>query len=321
MSYSAVAKRHQKYGKGKHVIEIDEIALARPEDLKQKLIQIFASEAFKPPVLPTVAFELMELSRRTNINLSEVRVVLERDPMVASSVLKVAQSPIYATRVGLRSLEDAVCRLGLHGVRDVVWQVVMKMRVFRVPGYDHVMSQIQSHCVATGHIARAVCGYTSIANDYAFLCGLLHDVGICGVLIAISDNRPKAAPDLDLLWPTIDEIHAACGGHMAKMWKLAPDIQIVLAEHHRFDPSNMPHPLVATITVAERLAQDAGWPALSEALQSECGYIDVVPDSRFDAACDALGLTPGTIDLIRADVERLREQLGPGQQEAAGSAQ
>ena len=310
MTFKHPARQHERYGRGSHVIDVDDLGDLGPQDLEVRLRELFASPDYQPPVLPAAAFELMEVSRRPDVSLAEAKRVLEQDPLLASNVLKVAQSPAYATRAPLQSLDDAVSRLGINGVRDVVWQVVMGMRVFRVPGYSDVMSHVQRHCVATGHIARAVCGYTAVANSYAFLCGLLHDVGICGVLIAISEGSGGKPPAIDTLWPTIDEVHMECGGQIARLWKLNPDIQIVLSQHHRFDRSLMPHPLIATITVAEHLAQRFGWPLIPDNAADDLGFaVDGVREERLEAAYDSLGITAAIMKLLEQDVERLQQRL------------
>ena len=57
---------------------------------------------------------------------------------------------------------------------------------------------------ATAHLCRILCKYTSLEGEYAFLCGLLHDVGIAATLIAFADTGPrKRAPDLIAIWPAV----------------------------------------------------------------------------------------------------------------------
>src|SRR5215468_5619068 len=96
---------------------------ATPEEIQKRLLEHFLSPNYKPPVLPKVAIELTELTRKPNASYEDVVLVLQRDPLVVANVMRVAQSPLYAGRVRLHSLRDAVQRLGTTALRDIVWQV------------------------------------------------------------------------------------------------------------------------------------------------------------------------------------------------------
>ena len=303
----ANARRGERYGRGSHRIALHELATADARELKLQLVRTFSSKDYEPPVLPAVAFEVMELSRRKDVGLTDVQAVLETDPLIATRVIKVAQSPLYATRMPVQSIGDAVRRLGLNTIRDVVWQVSMNMRVFRVPGYTAVMERLQRHSIATAHASRIVCDYTAIASEYAFLCGLLHDVGISGILIALAESAGNDPPELDMLLPTIDAVHGEASGHMARMWKLASDLQTVLTHHHGFDADNMPHPLVATLTLAEDLVTQLGYTVLDPERYRDPD-LDRVSAPRVQAAMASLGVNDAMRGRIEADVQRVAQQ-------------
>src|SRR5690349_20922299 len=92
-------------------IALDEAETAGPEELKQRLLGLFRSPNYHPPVLPAVALALTELSRRPNVAFTDVIATLERDPIIAAEVLRVAQSPFYSSRTPIKSLHEALNRL------------------------------------------------------------------------------------------------------------------------------------------------------------------------------------------------------------------
>src|ERR1035437_715688 len=59
---------------------------------------IFGSPGYKPPILPSVALEIHDLSCRPDIDTEKLVALLERDPMLAAHVLRVANSPIFRGR-------------------------------------------------------------------------------------------------------------------------------------------------------------------------------------------------------------------------------
>ncbi len=250
-------RRKVATGVGKHRIDVDELAMAGPDELMAKLKATFASPDYRPPVLPAIAFELTELSRRPDVGFDDATALLERDPMLASEVLRTAQSPMYAARIPVQSVGEAVRRLGLRTLRDIVWQVVVNMRIFRTQGYEAPMRDLQRHATAIAHFAKLVCQRTTMGAEYAFLCGLLHDVGISGTLITIAEGR-RNPPDISILWPTIDQMHAYASGQMTRLWGLDEEIQNICRSHHNFDSRKLPHPIVAAISVAEEIAHDLG---------------------------------------------------------------
>jgi hypothetical protein len=62
---SGVTKLSPEYGRGSHDIEAHRYELATPQELQQMLLTIFRSPTYRPPVLPSVAIELSDLTRKT----------------------------------------------------------------------------------------------------------------------------------------------------------------------------------------------------------------------------------------------------------------
>ena len=70
---------------------------------------------------------------------------------------------------------------------------------------------------------------TPMADEQAFLCGLLHDVGIAGILLVLGDvGRGEKPPDLTALWPSIDSVHAKAGARMVELWGLPAEMAMVV---------------------------------------------------------------------------------------------
>lgn len=229
-----------------------------PQALQQTLVEMFQSPNYRPPVLPRVAMQLTALTRQSSVSYDEVVNVLQKDPMIAASVLKVAQSPMYGGRRPVQSLKEALQRLGVTRLRDIVWQVVTGMRMLRGGALTSVMEQLQGHNLFVAHAARLVAERANIVTDEAFLCGLLHDVGISAVLSALIDSG-EPLPPLGTLVEAMDSFHEQAGGLIASLWQLSPDLSLVIKMHHRYNPHAKGVPLLAgVICVAEQLAHEVG---------------------------------------------------------------
>ncbi|HKP59298.1 MAG TPA: HDOD domain-containing protein [Polyangiales bacterium] len=276
-----------------------------PSELQATLLTIFRGPSYRPPVLPSVAIELTELTRKTSVSYDEVVSVLQKDPMIVAGVLKVAQSPVYGGRP-VQSLKEAIARLGINTLRDIVWQVVAGLRLFRVKGYTAIMERLQGHSMFMAYMARAIASRAGIAAEHAFLCGLLHDVGISGTLIALAEVERKL-PELGTLLEAVDGMHDQAGGQMAKLWGLSPEIAKVIERHHQRggDVSDGPA-LVAVLCAAEHYADICSF----SVFDSGTSY-DQHPPGRFDQAMLRLRLAHKQDDL-RDEAEALAARLRAG---------
>jgi putative nucleotidyltransferase with HDIG domain len=278
-----------EYGNGIPSLEVSGLEASTPEELQSRLLEIFRSPRYRPPVLPRVAVELTELTRKPSASYDDVVNVLQKDPLIVAGVMSIAQSPLYAGRSPLQSLKDAVQRLGINSLRDIVWQVVAGMRLFHVKGFRDIMERLQAHSMFMAYAARIVATHAGVPAEHAFLCGLLHDVGISGALIALAETEKDDVPIVSLL-DAIDGMHEQAGGLMAKQWKLSPDIIAVIEQHHHFDPNRTGVPtLTAVLCVAEQLADDLNF-GIMDAARVALPFFDRHAPGRYLAALQRLKL-------------------------------
>ncbi|HET8934062.1 MAG TPA: HDOD domain-containing protein [Polyangiales bacterium] len=303
-------------------LRLDDLKQIDATELQRRLLELFRSPNYKPPVLPAIAFELTELSRRKTVSYDEVARTVEKDPVIAGSLLKLAQSPLYGGgRARVQSLRDALNRLGVNKLRDAVWQVVMDMRLFRADGFSEALTHLQSHTAFTAHAARIIAQHASLVSEHAFLAGLIHDVGWNGMLIVISEISPSAEASPPLM-AALDHIHSEVGATMVKMWGVSDEIVELVRTHHDPPAAGKPvSPLFHAVRLAEKLAIEfgfAGQRMLQEyedraALLGEAlAVVDASPPDSAETAIAALGLT-NKMDLVREQVEQAALQVEGGQ--------
>jgi putative nucleotidyltransferase with HDIG domain len=264
---SSAAQRAPSYGRG--VVEIEDPFVDSHEVLAQ-LTCAFRAPEYEPPLLPSAALTLLELVRSPDTSARDVLDVLEHDPLVAGRVLRAAQSPVYGAMTPVRTLEQGISRLGMNTMTEIFFHVSMSSRVFRAKGYEGAMDQLRLHSVAVAHVARLVCRATSLPDEYAFLCGLLHDVGIAAGLIVLADVRPpqRPPPFAEVVRPVL-EAHTEAAAIVCRAWRLPPDVTMVVEHHHFPRIGGVVHPMAAAVALAEQLCAqhelgdpDEGAPAL-----------------------------------------------------------
>ncbi|MCP4036810.1 MAG: HDOD domain-containing protein, partial [bacterium] len=171
------SKGEEGYGDGRVIIDFGDDVLLDEEEMVEKLLACIEAPDYQPPTLPSVAADLLSLSQQPDVDFKDVVKLLEQDSMIAGRVLKMVQSPIYSGASKLASLNDALVRLGLKTLRDLVMQISLNMRVFKSQDYGDTMDLLRRHSMMTAHLSKVVCKYTAIEGEYAFMAGLLHDVG------------------------------------------------------------------------------------------------------------------------------------------------
>jgi HD-like signal output (HDOD) protein len=249
-----------------------------PEGMVEHLRATLGSSRYKPPLLPSIAIELMNLTRKADVSLTAVRQLLERDSLLAAKVLQLSQSALYSRGALVWSLQDAISRLGLRTLEDLFLQTVLSTRVFRAAGYEQPMATLMRHSTLTAHVARMACRMTSIPDEYAFMCGLLHDAGIAAGLLIFADASVTDWKKIEgrALLPSFEEVstallvvHEEASTILAQAWQLAPDVALVIGHHHHFRIGGRVHPLAAAVCVADWVATELGTAVGDESLREQ----------------------------------------------------
>lgn len=291
------------YGRGTAEIEEDEPQQSRSEVL-DRLRSVLAAPGFRPPMLPSVALEVLALSRRADVSVQDIRAVLERDSLLAGEVLKLARSARYAAQTPVRRLNDAIVRIGIAGLRNLVLEAATRLTVFRAGAYTEVAESVRRHSAAVARLARAVAQFSSVDAEFAFLLGLTHDIGLVTAMMALGTKASATPGKLTLVeWQACESIHEALSAQLAESWGLPPEVAWVLKSHHTFErDAKAQHPAIAVLAAAEHLADVngfspkpvfAGVDALTAVTLS-----DQRPVEQFKMACEQLRLS-----------EQVRQQL------------
>jgi len=150
------------------------------------------------------------------------------------------------------------------------------------------------------HLARHVARRTSIYDEYAFLCGLLHDVGAGASMIALTE-RPRSEQRIpfDIAWPAIFDAHEMAVGHICRAWKLPSEIALVVENHHLCFVNRHTHPVSAVVHVADWIA----------------GELGVSPEPRSASpvpmALTGIGLDAAALPALVKEAEELLKKIPP----------
>jgi HD-like signal output (HDOD) protein len=171
--------------------------------------------------------------------------------------------------------------------------------VFRAPGYAEPMAELRRHSAFTAEAARLISRSTCGLDSFAFLCGLLHDVGIAACILALSGPLRALAPQgFARAWPCVRDIHESCSEVLAKIWGLPPDVALVLRLHHEPRMDGRMHPLAAVVKLADCYAAQLGF-----------GFMTDAETDSLPQMAAALGLSGAVLEHLGDSLEELAATL------------
>lgn len=207
-------------------------ATARVEDIVEVFGPLVRGRSGDLPVLPGVAVEALRRVRDPRVRVDDLLLVVEEDPPLAARILAVANSSFYARGIPIRSLRQAVVRLGLGPLRDVIYMAIYANTVFDAPGFVELVRETFDHSVQVARIAQRLAPMLGHDEETAFLAGLLHDVGRarCLKLFAkhpLTRNAPRV-----LVQEATHLLHESAGAALASAWALPDEVVDACARHH-----------------------------------------------------------------------------------------
>ncbi len=221
------------------------------------------------PTLPSIIFELERMLSSDSTGIQEIAVVIEEDPAIAASVLRVANSVVYFSSMSGRivSLRDALVRLGLQEVQRLVSAAAI-IRAFEKLGHHLDMKtfwqQSLRAAVCMRMIARSAGAGVYIDEDEAYMAGLLHDIGLLildqyfpDVYERIqTDIASRALPRPEVEQTELGLCHGQIGGLLLEEWNLPPELVAAVTWHNQPEQAPEDARLLASAVRAAEMITD-----------------------------------------------------------------
>jgi HD-like signal output (HDOD) protein len=185
-----------------------------------------------------VAISLIRLFDRDDVKIPEIARLLESDPSLASELLAVVNSPLFAFQGQVTSPGHGVTLLGVDRTKSLAATLAMRSMIQGAPRTP-VVRRFWMHSIASATLAREFAGLYGANADVAHVGALLHELGRIGLLAAYPDEYSRlalAAHD------SVEEIltaehtafgmdHCEAGTLLAKAWALPKPFQQAIAYH------------------------------------------------------------------------------------------
>ncbi len=236
--------------------------------------------------LPEVANRILNLIGNPNTTAVQLEKEIARDLVLTARMLRVANSSFYVGNSEIKTIRDAVVRLGFKTVRN--WTLVTASRAI-FPGVDTspLLNRIWSRSVRTAVASQIVAENRQLEDcEVAFVGGLMQNIGqliLARALPGLSERIEQVGRERDEpLWRVERELlgydHGTLGALLIEDWSLSKRLAQAVRHHHDLAADMDPESLGAVIALGEDLAHSARFqePETWERIYRQCEAAQVL---------------------------------------------
>lgn len=186
--------------------------------------------------IPSVANRLMELASDPAVSLTEISRFVSSDPVLATKVLRMVNSPVYGFPGRISSVNQSVFLLGLNAVKGLLFGVT----VFDL--MKNTMIGLWEHSLGCAIVSRLVARKKGLKEpEEASTRGLLHDLGKVILVLQFPGEYETVIREAGTKEVTVYEMeneyfstsHATVGAWIADQWSFPKALTDVIAYHHK----------------------------------------------------------------------------------------
>lgn len=247
-------------------IEIDEFGLeGSPTDNKLyfECYRDMQNEKLTLPSLPDIALKIRKAIEDETANSHKIAQVVQIDPAFTVRLIHIANSPLHRGRKKIESCPEAITRLGLRAVRDLIIGFSLKS-IFNAksPLIKRRMHELWAHCSLVASICAVLAKKTpGFDPDKAMLAGLTHDIGIIPILTH-ADSHPELIEKPKDLDQTIAHLRGQIGSLIMKKWDFPPEFHEITREAENWKRDVFDKPDYTDIVIISQLHSMVGTPKI-----------------------------------------------------------
>ena len=220
------------------------------------------------PAMPAFVGQIATLARSQDTDIRHIADRIRLDPGITANILKLANSAEFGTARSIRSLQEAIVRLGLKQLFQMIVAYGIAPRMAKaMPGYELRPEEMLAHSLWTALASEEFCRVLGVKTpDMMFTAGLLHDLGKLAMDEFVATLKNDLKQDVRDRSETFDEAeqnrlgisHAEAGAVILDRWNFPEPLVAAARWHHHPDQAGPLSPLVSMVHIAEFLAYEEG---------------------------------------------------------------
>jgi putative nucleotidyltransferase with HDIG domain len=222
------------------------------------------------PPFPWVAQRLMATVSKEDVDIHEVGKLIAAEPVFATRVLQLANSPLFALERQVRTISHAIILLGLDRVKAITF--TRALQDFVTPALSiKALRVCWQNSLVVALLSEKLARAARMDADFAYVAGLLRDIGRLALLVkypepyanmlAVSGEQKFDLMTMERELFDID--HCEAGAWLLQRLPFPPELAEVISNHHQpldHDSFRMVH----LVQCADRLGDALGFGVLTD---------------------------------------------------------
>ncbi len=265
------------------------------------------------PSLPSVAVEVLALTRDPNVPLDRIAKVIQNDAAITAKVLKTVNSSYYGLAQRCATLNKAVGYLGIKTVKSLVlgFCLVDTTKSLEAGGFN--LTEYWRRGIYAATAARFIAGATGATDpDEAFTACLFQDIGMLAAYAALGPDydavlaaSPKSHADLAASERLqLGFSHNEVGARLAEKWNLSGQHVQAIRWHHEPDSAEAAFADLVRVVALSNLAAEA---AVQEVAGQAVAQLIVKANEWFGRGSDDV---EGLLERVADSAKQLAKEFG-----------
>jgi len=177
------------------------------------------------PSLPDIALRVRNAVNDPDKGANQIAKLLELDPNIAARVIKIANSSMFSGYRLASSCMEAVARLGLHVIQNIVICVAVN-NLFATPNsqLQFQLKKILDHSRRVGAISYVIGSIVKGKQaEKAMLAGLISEIGTLPIINYLS-RMPELKDNTVLVERIVKNLSGQVGRIVLEQWNFDPEL-------------------------------------------------------------------------------------------------
>ena len=217
------------------------------------------------PPFPVVATRLVAMLANEEVDTIEVGRLIAAEPVFATRVLQMANSPLFALERQVKTISHAIVLLGLDRVKAITVTRALEDYVSPVMS-THALRACWQNSLAIAFLSEKLARSAKMDSDFAYVAGLLADIGRLALLVKYPGPYANllavsAEEEFDLIMmehELFDIDHCEAGAWLTRKMLFPLELSEVVASHHA-SLENREFRMVHLVQAADLLAEALGF--------------------------------------------------------------
>lgn len=277
------------------------------------LDQIIDKVTHLPP-FPKNVPQLLDRLGEQDVDADKVVELIQYDPALTANVMRLCNSALHASAHPANDLHEAVLRIGLNEVYQLVLAVACA-KTLSLPqkGYGIDAGELWKHSIVTALAAKLLAQDRGDDPNLVFTAGILHDIGKVMLASALEQTYGDLIRQIEQQQHSLLEAekemlgvqHAEIGGRVLARWKFSPGLVAAVCYHHDPASAGAHSKLASYVYVANMIAYflGYGYGHLAFAMRGRAESLDILEVSAAELpkymirTVESLGTVQGILSL------------------------